>query len=407
MPIPATTPSQRQARWHEFLVYLCNRPFTFIFLDIVRRLGDVVHVPPLGYFVHHPAIAKAVLADPKVSNSEVGSYGALFTQVLGPFALINMEGPEHRQLKSHLREFFTEDRLERLIGAELRQSVVQLREALDSDITVDLSDFMRGLSTRLFCRILGIAPSGGDWETECKHIYRLSARMTSRGALLKRLLSEAEVNSAKVIHRELAGYTRAAYQRTDLEPSSIIAGLKTAGYSYTQVEGLLTSLLIAGTAIVTLAVPRIAAVLLDSGAFVDLRNDPTMLKAAIDECLRFITPSNVLFRVATDDVVVDRHTVPKGSRIYVVFYSLMKHKGYFRRPHDLDIRREIPNEIRYLWFGHGRHSCLGIALAHRIVHALIEMLIGLDGTLVVGPRAYGRNLIFPGYERFCIGLRRA
>src|SRR5262249_15088355 len=101
-------PCQRRARWHELLIYLCNRPAAFLFLDAVRRLGDVVHVPGLGYFVHHPLLAKAVLNDPNVSNKAVGSYGALFTQVLGEFALFNMEGAEHREIKLLLREFFNE-----------------------------------------------------------------------------------------------------------------------------------------------------------------------------------------------------------------------------------------------------------------------------------------------------------
>src|SRR5690242_20422604 len=95
-----TVASQSRARRYEFLVRLRNRPFSFLLLDMIRRCGDVVHVPRLGYFVHDPAIAKAILEHPNVSNKEIGSYGAWFTQVLGEVALLNMEGPAHRQLKS-------------------------------------------------------------------------------------------------------------------------------------------------------------------------------------------------------------------------------------------------------------------------------------------------------------------
>ncbi len=398
-------PGQRKARWHEFLVRICNRPFSFLFLDTVRRLGDVVYVPPLGYFVHNPAIAKAVLDDPNVSNRDVGSYGAWFTQVLGEFALLNMEGPEHRELKSYLRKFFEDDVLESLAGEELRRSVERLRRLLDGGEPVDLSDVMRGLSSRVFARVLGIEATGAEAEENYKQIYRLSARLTSYGTLAKRLLSESEASSAKAVHNRLAEYTRQAYERNS-NPLCIIGGLKAAGFSYPDVEGLLTSLLVAGTAIVTIAVPRIVAVLLDSGAFAEIRADPALLKGAVDESLRFISPSNVLFRVTTGPVTVDGRSFPKGARIYVVFYSILKHGGFLPQPHAFDIRRSIPNELKHLWFGSGRHSCLGPVLAYKVICAVLKMLLELNGNLVVTKRARDRNLTFPGYKRFCIACRR-
>jgi len=400
-------PGQSKARRHEFLVRLRNRPFSFLFLDAIRRWGDVVHVPPLGYFVHDPALAKAILENPNVSNKAVGSYGAWFTQVLGEVALLNMEGPEHRQLKSFLRKFFDEGVIDILAGDELRRSVECLRQLLDAGAAVDLADFMRGLSVGVFTRILGIEAAGTQPEDEYRQIYRDCVRLTSHGALAKRFLSDHEVSTAKAVHRRLTEYTRCAYARTDQSPLCVIGGLQAAGYSYGQVEGLLTSLLVAGTAIVTLAVPRIVAVLLDSGAFAEVRAEPALLRGAVDECLRFVTPSNILIRATTADVTVDGHAFPKGSRIYVVFYALLKHARFIAEPHRLDIRRTIPDEVKYLWFGYGRHSCLGIALAHKIIEAMLQMLMALDGDLVITERGYGRNLTFPGYERFCIALKRS
>jgi cytochrome P450 len=385
-------------------VRLCNRPISFLFLDFIRRLGDVVHVPFLGYFVHEPVVAKAVLDHPNVSNSEIGSYGAWFTQVLGASALINMEGPEHRQLKSCLRESFDDDRLEQLLGEELRRSMQGLGELLDRGHAVDLAKFMHMLSAKSVCRILGVQPTGARADRDYDRIYDLCACLACYGSLMRKLLSESEVASARAIHCKLAEYTREAYARGDCDPLCIIGALKASGLSHAQVEGLLTSLLVAGTAAVTITVPRIVAVLLDSGAFDDLSKNPALLKTAVDESLRFITPSNVLFRAATGQVNANGYTFPTGSRIYIVFYALMKHRTFVPQPYRFDIRRSIPNEVRSLWFGYGRHSCLGVVLAHKVIGAILETLMTLNGKLVVEKRVYGRSSTFPGYKHFCIRL---
>ncbi|HYY37669.1 MAG TPA: cytochrome P450 [Xanthobacteraceae bacterium] len=383
---------------------LYNRPFSFLFLDFVRRLGDVVRVPFLGYFVHEPFIAKAVLDHPNVSNSDIGSYGAWFTQVLGESALINMEGLEHRVLKSCLREFFDEDRLEQLVGEELRRSVADLGQLLDRGHVVDLAEFMRRLSAKSICRVLGIQLTDAQADKDYEQIYRLSARLTRYGSLVKKLLSESEVASARAIHGKLAEYTQDAYEGSDCGPLCIIGGLKASGLSHPEVKGLLTFLLVAGTAVLTIAVPRVVAVMLDSGAFNELRANPALLKTAVDESLRFVTPSNILFRTATGEVTANGYVFPKGSRIYVVFYALMKHGTFFPQPYRFDIRRSIPNEVRSLWFGYGRHSCLGVVLAHKVMRAILEILLTLNGKIVVERRVYGRNWTFPGYKHFYIRL---
>lgn len=52
--------------------------------------------------------SRAVLADGDSFNShDPGSLGHTITRVLGPRALINMDGPEHLSLKRHLMEVFS------------------------------------------------------------------------------------------------------------------------------------------------------------------------------------------------------------------------------------------------------------------------------------------------------------
>ena len=70
-------------------------PLTSLLLAVVVLL--------IGTFVNDAEIAREVLTDTAHFDSHsAGSLGVLVTQALGPYALLNMNGPEHRQLKRRL-----------------------------------------------------------------------------------------------------------------------------------------------------------------------------------------------------------------------------------------------------------------------------------------------------------------
>ena len=86
-----------KAQWYEWLVYVLNRPVAYGLLEAARHLGDVVHIPRIGYVISEAEIAREVLTDEVHFNSHSpGSLGVLITQVLGPYALHNMDGPAHK-----------------------------------------------------------------------------------------------------------------------------------------------------------------------------------------------------------------------------------------------------------------------------------------------------------------------
>src|ERR1700751_6192619 len=89
-----------KAGWHEFLVYALNRPLAFAIIQLAARLGRAAHWPFIGTFVNDAEIAREVLTDTAHFDSHSpGSLGVLITQALGSYALLNMDGPEHRQPK--------------------------------------------------------------------------------------------------------------------------------------------------------------------------------------------------------------------------------------------------------------------------------------------------------------------
>jgi cytochrome P450 len=91
-----------------------------------------------------------------------------------------------------------------------------------------------------------------------------------------------------------------------------------------------------------------------------LVDDPALIPAAIEECLRYEAPSPVQSRFVTKDVEHHGRTVPAGSVMVLLNASANRDERQFDDPDRFDIRRKAQ---RHLSFGYGLHFCLGAHLA--------------------------------------------
>ena len=108
-------PPPRHAALHEMALYLASHPGLWAVAEVSRRLGPVVPVPKLGSIVNDPVVARTILLDEAhFSKGGPGGFGALITQVMGPYAILNMDGEEHKDLRRKLRDVFTHAAAKRL-----------------------------------------------------------------------------------------------------------------------------------------------------------------------------------------------------------------------------------------------------------------------------------------------------
>jgi len=102
-----------------------------------------------------------------------------------------------------------------------------------------------------------------------------------------------------------------------------------------------------------------------------LATDPSAIPLAVEELIRWVTPLNNMFRIATADTEVAGTHVAAGDRIALVYPAANRDPSVFDRPDEFDITRD-PNP--HLSFGHGAHFCLGANLARIEVRLLLEAL---------------------------------
>lgn len=103
----------------------------------------------------------------------------------------------------------------------------------------------------------------------------------------------------------------------------------------------------------------------------DLYRDPGVLPAAIEEMLRWTTPSPSKRRTATRRSVLGGCRIEPGDKVVVWEGSANRDERVFERAMSFDIRRD-PNP--HLTFGHGVHFCLGSNLARLEMRVLFEEL---------------------------------
>jgi cytochrome P450 PksS len=92
-----------------------------------------------------------------------------------------------------------------------------------------------------------------------------------------------------------------------------------------------------------------------------LQNDPTLIKSAVEELVRFYSPVALSTdRYAREDLTIAGVTIPRGHQVLGVIASANRDETQFDAPDKLDITRE---NNRHLAFGQGIHYCVGAPLA--------------------------------------------
>ena len=104
-----------------------------------------------------------------------------------------------------------------------------------------------------------------------------------------------------------------------------------------------------------------------------LREDPSLMPTAVEELLRYDGPVQATIRIATEDLEIGGHPVPKGSPLILNIGAANHDPAAFEAPEQLDVGRD-PNP--HLAFGFSTHFCMGAPLARLEAELAIGGLIG-------------------------------
>jgi cytochrome P450 PksS len=269
--------------------------------------------------------------------------------------MLDLDPPDHTRLRSLVHKAFTPSLVEQMrlrtqtLADELLDRVVWTGE-------MDLiRDFALPLPMTIITEILGVPAKDYD------KFHRWSEAVVS-------LTSPKPALRVIPAVWKFIRYLRQFFKLRRREPQNDLASAlikaEEAGDKLSEDEllAMVFLLLIAGhETTVNLIGNGILALVENPNEMRKLQSEPSLVKPAVEELLRYTAPVLMTTeRYARDDATIHDVTIPRGEMVLGVIGSANRDETVFDNPNELQITRE-PN--RHLSFGQGIHFCLGAPLA--------------------------------------------
>jgi cytochrome P450 len=134
------------------------------------------------------------------------------------------------------------------------------------------------------------------------------------------------------------------------------------------------------------------------GQWERLRADRSLVRLAIEETMRFVTPARAFLRTAIEDVELNGHEIGAGQHVYLMYMAGNRDERVFPRPHEYDVGRQ--EAVRHLSFGAGAHVCAASRLVRRegpiVLNALLDRFSRIELPAAPTPVAH---IIRNGWSR--------
>jgi cytochrome P450 len=138
-----------------------------------------------------------------------------------------------------------------------------------------------------------------------------------------------------------------------------------------------------------------------------VKRDPTLVRNAVEEVLRFRSPVQDVERFTAVDVEMAGTTIDSGTQVTLSLGSAGRDPDQFTAPNEFDVTREDAN--KHMAFGRGAHFCLGAALARMEAAATIHYLAENcpDITLLTDPPIFVESTHGCGYKELPVDFGRS
>jgi cytochrome P450 len=313
-------------------------------------------------------------------------------------ALLEMEPPDHTRLRRLVSVAFTRRRTEELrprIGRLAAKLVDGMRAAGGP---VDLmSAFAQELPVQVIGELLSVPaadqPLLRPWSNAIVKMYEPA-------------ITDGQRQQAETAAAEFVSYLRELLAARRVSPGDdLVSGLVQVrdadGDRLTEDELITTCILLLNAgheASVNVIGNGTLALLRNPAQWTLLRDDPSLVPAAVEELIRYDSPLQLFERTATEKVSLPTGEIQAGQKVAALLGSANRDPQAFADPDILDLSRA---DNPHLGFGAGIHFCLGAPLARVELQEAFKALLPLSPTLATPPIP-GRTFVQHGLRELQI-----
>jgi pimeloyl-[acyl-carrier protein] synthase len=304
--------------------------------------------------------------------------------------MLFMDAPAHTRLRGLASMAFTPARVE-VLRSHIRDILDNLMQPLlragRMDVISDLAAPLPGIVT---AEMLGVP------TTDCDQLKAWSADFAEVLGNFQHNPDRAS-RTLKCVE-EMSDYFRSAIRRMKTEPREGLIN----SFMIAEIDGdRLTEDEIIANCIVTMVGGQETTTNLIGNGFLSLlrnpdqlqrlKEDPTLIPSAVEELLRYESPSQHTARICPQDTELGGKQIRQGQAVIAVMGAGNRDPEKFPDPDRLDLGR---TDNRHLAFGWASHFCFGAALARIEGQLTFEALVARTSNLMLepGPLIWRENL---------------
>jgi cytochrome P450 len=286
--------------------------------------------------------------------------------------LLNMNPPEHGEYRAVVNRRFTPRTVRDLHGQIERITC----EVLDGIMGREELDFVTEVSSKIPLAVIAelLGAPHQDWE----QLFRWTNETIGsgdpefqQGATQKETFERALMG----LFSYFSTMTDERTQHPTGDITSIVASSQVHGCPMGRPEMLsyIFLLVVAGNETTRNATTGgLLAFMEHPDQWVKLKSNPSLLKPALEEILRWTSPVIHFLRTATADTEIRGQKIRAGERVCMFYPSGNRDDEVFEQPFKFEISRN-PNP--HIAFGIGEHFCLGANLARFELEVIFRQLL--------------------------------
>jgi cytochrome P450 len=344
---------------------IADDPFSIAFLhdpyphyEHMRETGSVVWLSQHAcYAVTRYDVVQEVLRDWKTFSSAAGVGLANFKQEKPwrpPSPVLEADPPLHTRTRAVLNRVLAPANIRKLRDHFRREA----EELVDRVVAMGTFDGVKDFSThyplKVFCDAVGVPEAGRE------NVLAFSSMMLNSRGPSNALTKAAFANASAVSNWIMTTCARDSLTDDGLG-AQIYAAVDDDELSAEEAAMLVRALLTAG---VDTTAGALGNLLWCLATFKDewkkLQQNPSLLRNAFEEGLRYEGPSQVLFRTTVRDVDLGGFHLDRDHKIAAFVAAANRDPRHWTDPNKFDIERRAAGHIT---LGHGIHGCVGQTLA--------------------------------------------